>query len=79
MRCPDPRYWAAHKLWLSTKSHRDPQKKIRDRQQADVMLRLIREMLPQFPFDVDFRRMLLKELAGMLELGASPGATGPSW
>jgi hypothetical protein len=79
MRCPDPRYWAVHKLWLSTRSDRDPQKKIRDRQQADVMLRLIHEMLPQCPFDVDFRRMLPKELAGMLEQGAAPGATEPSW
>ena len=79
MRCPDPRHWAVHKLWLSTRSDRDPQKKIRDRQQADIMLRLIAERLPQFPMDQDFRQMLPKELAGMLEPGASPGASEPSW
>jgi hypothetical protein len=40
---------------------------------------MIAERLPQFPLDPDFRQMLPKELAGMLEQGASPGATGPSW
>lgn len=79
MRCPDPRHWAVHKLWLSTRSDRDPQKKIRDRQQADVMLRLITERLPQFPLDVDFQQILPKELAGMLEIGAPRQTTGPSW
>lgn len=79
MRCPDPRYWAVHKLWLSTRPDRDPQKKTRDQQQADVMLRLIAERLPQFPLDPGFRNMLPKELAGMLETGASLGPTRPSW
>lgn len=79
MRCPDPRYWAVHKLWLSGRSDRDAQKKIRDKQQADVMLRLIAERLPQFPLDPGFRNMLPKELAGMLEQGVSLGTTKPSW
>lgn len=79
MRCPDPRYWAVHKLWLSRRSDRDAQKKIRDQQQADVILRLIAERLPQFPFDAGFRNMLPKELAGMLDPGASLGPIKPSW
>lgn len=79
MRCPDPRYWAVHKLWLSTRPDRDSQKKLRDRQQADVMLRLIEEKLPQFPLDAGFRQGLPKELAGMLEPVVSPGPTEPSW
>jgi hypothetical protein len=79
MRCPDPRYWAVHKLWLSGRPDRDAQKKIRDKQQADVMLRLIAERLPQFPLDPGFRNMLPKELAGMLDQGASLGTTKPSW
>jgi hypothetical protein len=79
MRCPDPRYWAVHKLWLSRRSDRDPQKKIRDQQQADVILRLIAERLPQFLLDPGFRQGLPKELAGMLEHQATPGPTKPSW
>ena len=27
MRTPDPRFWAAHKLWLAGRENRDPQKK----------------------------------------------------
>jgi hypothetical protein len=27
MWCPDPRYWTVHKLWLSRRSCRDPQRK----------------------------------------------------
>ena len=79
MRCPDPRYWAVHKLWLSTRDDRDPQKKIRDRQQADMMLKLISERLPQYPMDDDFRRMLPKELSDHLAQNLSIPKSQPSW
>lgn len=79
MRCPDPRYWAVHKLWLSTRDDRDPQKKIRDRQQADMMLKLISERLPQYPMDDDFRRMLPKELSDHLAQNLSNPRSQPSW
>ncbi|AXQ96144.1 nucleotidyltransferase domain-containing protein (plasmid) [Cereibacter azotoformans] len=79
MRCPDPRYWAVHKLWLSARETREPQKKIRDRQQADVMAKLIGDKLPQLPFDERFRRMLPRELARMLEPSPIATRTNPSW
>lgn len=79
MRCPDPRYWAAHKLWLSTRDDRDPQKKIRDRQRADMMLKLISDRLPQYPMVDDFRRMLPKELSEHLYRDRTVPRTQPSW
>lgn len=79
MRCPDPRYWAIHKMWLSLREDRDPQKKIRDKQQADVMMSLIAEKLPQFPVDKAFRQGLPKELATHLKLVEVHEATQPLW
>lgn len=79
MRCPDPRHWTVHKLWLSTREDRDPQKKIRDRQQADVMLRLLAERLPQFPMDQAFRKMLPKDLVEMLDQSVPKVGARPSW
>jgi hypothetical protein len=79
MRCADPRHWAVHKLWLSMRKDRDPQKKIRDKQQADVMLKLLAERLPQFPLDEAFRALLPKELAGQFEARAVAGAIRPGW
>lgn len=79
MRCPDPRYWAVHKLWLSTRDDRDAQKKIRDRQQADIVLKLISERLPQYPMDDGFRRMLPKELSDHLTQGIRGPKSQPSW
>jgi hypothetical protein len=79
MRCPDPRYWAVHKMWLSKRNDRDPQKKIRDAQQADVMIALLAQRLPQFPMDDAFRRGLPKELAGHLEAELPQNAEQPEW
>ena len=79
MRCPDPRFWAAHKLWLSTKSDRDPPKKLRDRQQADMLLSLIADRLPQFPLNNAFKSLLPKELAQHLGESEKPKSSGPNW
>lgn len=79
MRCPDPRYWAVHKLWLSTRDDRDPQKKIRDGQQAQVMMQLITEHLPQFAMDAAFRQMLPKALAAHLAPSQTGHAAQPAW
>lgn len=79
MRCADPRYWAVHKLWLSTRDDRDPQKKIRDRQQADMMLKLISERLPQYPLDDDFHRLLPGELSDHFGRKQTAPHIQPSW
>lgn len=79
MRCPDPRYWAVHKLWLSTREDRDPAKKIRDQQQADVMLKVIVERLPHYPLDADFLSLLPSELRKHIPENLKDAASEPSW
>lgn len=48
MRIPDPRVWAAHKLWLAGRPGRDPVKRSRDVLQARCVKRLIDERLLQY-------------------------------
>lgn len=48
---PDPRVFAAHKLWLSDEPARSPVKKVRDRAQALAVLRLLKEYLHDYPLD----------------------------
>jgi hypothetical protein len=79
MRCPDPRHWTVHKLWLANREDRDPQKKVRDRQQAEVMLRLLSERLPQYPMDIGFRSLLPGVLRDHLSLASSQENSTPSW
>jgi len=79
MRCADPRYWTVHKLWLSRRDDRDAQKKIRDREQADIMMRLLAERLPQFPINDDFLSMLLGDLRKNMPQATQNDPTGPSW
>jgi hypothetical protein len=50
MRVPDPRAFALHKVWLSTRLDRDPKKKPRDLDQARAVAALVREHLPHLPF-----------------------------
>ncbi len=66
MTCPDPRYWAAHKLWLSQRDDREPIKKGRDLAQALAVIALIKERLPQLPIDDTFLATLPKELADQM-------------
>jgi hypothetical protein len=79
MRCADPRYWAVHKFWLAMRTDRDPPKKLRDRQQADVMLRLIADKLPQYPLDEGFLGLLPKELRAAIPLQIAASNIQPDW
>ena len=79
MRCPDPRYWAVHKMWLSLRDERDPQKKIREGQQAEMMMKLLVDKLPQFPLDEAFLQGLPKELSKQIEQRVIAVATKPAW
>lgn len=74
MICPDPRYWAAHKLWLSQREDREPVKKGRDLAQAYAVIALVRERLPQMPIDATFLAALPKELADHIR---APAAVAP--
>lgn len=62
MRSPDPRAFAIHKAWLSTEPSREPVKKSRDLNQARLVLRLLLEHLPQYPFDEHRLRCFPKDL-----------------
>ena len=62
MRCPDPRFWALHKLWMSRREDRQPFKKARDASQGHAVTRLVLERLPHLPFDGDFLGKLPREL-----------------
>jgi hypothetical protein len=58
----DPRVFAVHKLWVSSRVDRDPIKKARDREQAFVVARLVREYLPHLPLVSSELRMIPKEI-----------------
>lgn len=51
MRVPDPRAFALHKAWLSTRADREPVKKPRDRAQAALVTQLILSYLPALEFE----------------------------
>ena len=55
-RVPDPRAFVIHKAWLSQQKDRDPVKKPRDLSQSKMVLTLLNEYLPQFPFQKDQMR-----------------------
>lgn len=57
MRVPDPRAFALHKAWLSTRLDRDPKKKPRDLDQARAVAALVREHLPHLPFSEAIRSL----------------------
>ena len=80
MMCPDPRYWAAHKLWLSQREDRDPVKKGRDLAQAVAVIALIKERLPQMPIDATFLATLPKALVDHMTGPAEKKPNnGPNW
>lgn len=84
MRCPDPRYWVAHKFWVAQREDRDPAKGIRDRRQAAALVAVMRRHLPNFPFDRRFREGLPKAvgdaIAGSLQDESDEThLDGPRW
>lgn len=59
---PDPRVWAAHKLWVSQRSDRDPVKKRRDEDQAGVVAEIVKTHLPHLMFDASQLLMLPRDV-----------------
>lgn len=55
---PEPRTWLLHKIWLSQRPMREPEKCRRDLEQARATHRLVVENLPQYPFDAAFAETL---------------------
>ena len=64
---PDPRVFAAHKLWLSELPDRSPVKKVRDRKQGIAVLRLLKAYLHDYPPDGDALRGLPQSLRDNLQ------------
>ncbi|MCK6534100.1 MAG: nucleotidyltransferase domain-containing protein [Polyangiaceae bacterium] len=60
MLAPDPRVFAAHKLWLSRRGDRDPVQRRRDEAQARVVAILVRDHLQHLPYEAGALRMLPK-------------------
>lgn len=51
---PDPRWQALLKWFISHKPDRNSKKVLKDRRQAELLVRAIREHMPQYPFDNRF-------------------------
>lgn len=50
--CPDPRAFALYKLWMATQDpSREVVKRARDRAQAEAVAALVRERMPNLPFE----------------------------
>jgi len=64
---PDPRWFALHKLWMSEKPRRNPQKKPKDRKQGSLLLHAITLAMPHYPLDDAFISELPPELLTCFE------------
>lgn len=62
MSAADPRWWAAHKLWLSRRPDREPLKRGRDREQANA----VAVMLARHWHDVDLADTTLASIPSAL-------------
>lgn len=51
---PDPRWMALHKLWLSKQPERNSLKRPKDAAQGELLLKAVREKMPQYPLDENF-------------------------
>ncbi|MTH79428.1 hypothetical protein GL286_17055 [Paracoccus aestuariivivens] len=69
MTAPAPAIWAAHKLWISQRADRDPGKAARDKIQAEAVLNLIEDRLPQERLDPVRHSALPKFVADLVTAG----------
>ena len=58
----DPRIFAAHKFWLSSRPDREPIKRRRDRDQAAAVAALVATYMPHLPFEAGDLQMLPRDL-----------------
>jgi hypothetical protein len=58
----DPRVFAAHKLWMSKRTDREPTKRRRDAAQAEAVAQLVARYLTHLPYDADELRMIPRDL-----------------
>jgi hypothetical protein len=80
MVAADPRFFAAHKLWLAERPDRDPDKKGRDRQQALAVAELLAGRLSNLPMDDAALSQLPAVLRGRLrEAVSAVDPHRPAW
>jgi hypothetical protein len=78
---PDPRAYALHKLWISTRDDRDPVKRVRDRRQAEITAEICRRYLA-LPFDPEDLRtfpLAVRALLGTLPAASEDDVPTPKW
>jgi len=71
----DPRAFALHKAWLSTRGDRDPLKRSRDAAQADLVASLVRTRLPRLRFDDPALNALPRALRDLADTIGRPQAS----
>jgi hypothetical protein len=81
MVAADPRFFAAHKLWLAEREDREPEKRGRDRLQAEAVAGLLAGALSSLPLDDGSLSQLPAALAmGLREaVAAAPSAAPLRW
>lgn len=62
MRVPDPRFFAAHKLYVSGRPDRSPLKSRKDRVQAEAVVQMVREHLPDLSLEAPETKAIPKSL-----------------
>lgn len=80
--CPDPRAFALHKFWLGQRYDPDPLKRTRDRQQAQLIVRIIQDHLPHLLFDDPALGAIPKHLRSQVDAIAGKKvrpSTEPGW
>jgi hypothetical protein len=76
----DPRVFAVHKLWLSARPDREPQKRRRDLAQAQVVGQIVSRHLTHLSFEDDDMRMIPKDLVDRARpLFQPPDGAGLAW
>lgn len=65
--CPDPRWMALHKTWLSKQEKRRADKRNKDAEQGKRLFAAVRERMPQYPFDTAFEIEIPEVLSGIYE------------
>ena len=67
MIVPDPKAFALHKLWMSEQDDGEPVKKVRDRDQAVAVAKLVLQYLPQYRFNASELRMFPLDVVESVE------------
>lgn len=71
MIAPDPRAFAAHKLWVSKRVDREPVKRRSDLAQAKAVVRLTASHFDHLPYKANAIRLFPRQFSKMPSMGMS--------